>query len=58
VRPGIFYEEGDILTTWQFMIEEDEGKILLYLKVDLGTDAISAKKPFEKFCEKLKEVLK
>jgi hypothetical protein len=56
-RPSLFYEEGDLLTTWQFLIEEDEGKILLYLKVDLGSDAISAKRPFKKFCEKLKEVL-
>jgi len=58
VRPGIFYDPGDILTVWQFMIEEDEEKILLYLKVDLGTAGISAKKPFKKFCEKLKEILK
>ena len=57
VRPGLFYEEGDVQTSWQLMIEENEGKIRIYVRVALGTDAISAKKPFQKFCEKLKEIL-
>ena len=57
VRPGAFYEEGDLLTSWQLMIDEDEGKIQIYIRVALGTDAISAKKPFQKFCEKLEEIL-
>ena len=57
VRPGAFYEEGDVLTSWQLMIDEDEGRIRIFIRVALGTDAISAKKPFQKFCEKLKEIL-
>ena len=57
VRPGLFYEDGDVLTSWQLMIEEDEGKIQIYFRVALGTGAISAKKPFKKFCEKLEEIL-
>lgn len=57
VRPGAFYVDGDVLTSWQLMIEEDEGKIKIYFRVSLGSDAISAKKPFKKFCEKLEEIL-
>ena len=57
VRPTIFYEEGDLLTSWQLMIDEDEGKIKIYIRVSLGTNAISAKKPFKKFCKELEEIL-
>ncbi len=57
VRPGIFYEDGDVLTSWQLMIEEDEDKIRIYFRVSLGSSAVSAKKPFKKFCADLEKIL-
>lgn len=56
-KPGIFYEEGDTLTTWQIIVMEIDEEILITCSVTLGTDAFSAKKGFKKFCETLKECL-
>ena len=58
-RRGMFYEEGDVSSAWNVMIESDEEKIIVFCVYNPGSDnPLSAgKKPFKKFHKKLKDVL-
>jgi len=58
-RRGMFYEEGDVSSAWNVMIESDEEQIIVFCVYNPGSDnPLSAgKKPFKKFHKKLKDVL-
>ncbi len=58
-RKGLFYEDGDILSSWSIMIESDEEEIILFCVYNPGSNnPLSAgKKPFKQFHEKLKDRL-
>jgi len=58
-RKGLFYESGDVLSSWSIMIESDEEEIILFCVYNPGSDnpLSGGKKPFKKFHKKLKECL-
>ena len=58
-RRGIFYEEGDVSSAWNVMLESDEEQIIVFCVYNSGSDnPLSAgKRPFKKFHKKLKERL-
>ncbi|OEU64012.1 MAG: hypothetical protein BBJ57_06020 [Desulfobacterales bacterium PC51MH44] len=58
-RKGLFYENGDVLSSWSIMIESDEEEIILFCVYNPGSDnPLSAgKRPFKQFHKKLKERL-
>jgi len=58
-RKGLFYEDGDILSSWSIMIESDEEEIILFCVYNPGSNnpLSSGKKAFKKFHEKFKERL-
>ena len=58
-RRGMFYEEGDVSSAWNVMIESDEEQVIVFCVYNPGSDnPLSAgKKPFKKFHKKLKDVL-
>lgn len=58
-RKGLFYESGDVLSSWSIMIESDEEEIILFCVYNPGSNnpLSSGKKPFRKFREKLRERL-
>lgn len=56
-KKSIFDEGDGERSSWEIMIEADEGKIVVFCIYTLGEMALSAKKPFKKFCKKLKERL-
>ena len=58
-RKGMFYEDGDILSSWSVMIEDADGEIILFCVYQPGeyNPFSSGKKPFREFREKLKERL-
>ncbi len=58
-RKGIFYEDGDISSSWSIMIESDEEEIILFCVYNPGSNnpLSSGQKPFRKFREKLRERL-
>ena len=58
-RKGLFYEDGDTLSSWSIMIESDEEEIILFCVYNPGSSnpLSSGKKPFKQFHEKLKERL-
>lgn len=58
-RRGMFYEEGDVSSAWNVMLESDEEQIIVFCVYNSGSDnpLSTGKKPFKKFCKKLKELL-
>lgn len=58
-RKGIFYEGGDVQSSWSIMIESDEEEIILFCVYNPGSDNpfSAGKKPFKKFHKTLKESL-
>jgi len=58
-RPNIFYEDGDVVTAWNIMIESDEEEIIVFCVYNVGSDNpfSKGKKAFKKFHKKLKERL-
>lgn len=57
-KPGVFYEKGDMLASWDIQITEENGMILIVASFTEGEDPVlSEKKGFVKFYEKLKEIL-
>ena len=58
-RPNIFYEDGDVVTAWNIMIESDEEEIVIFCVYNVGSDNpfSKGKKAFKKFYKKLKERL-
>lgn len=56
-KPGLFYNEGDKLSTCELMVEEADGKVVITYTYTLGTDAFSEDKPFKSFCAKFRELL-
>ena len=58
-RPNIFYEDGDVVTAWNIMIEGDEEEIVIFCVYNVGGDNpfSKGKKAFRKFHQKLKERL-
>ncbi|GAH85691.1 unnamed protein product, partial [marine sediment metagenome] len=58
-RPNIFYEDGDVVTAWNIMIESDEEEIIVFCVYNVSSDNpfSKGKKAFKKFHKKLKERL-
>jgi len=58
-RKGLFYESGDVLSSWSIMIESDEEEIILFCVYNPGSNnpLSSGKKAFKKFHKKFKERL-
>ena len=58
-RPNIFYEDGDVVTAWNIMIESEEEEIVIFCVYNVGSDNpfSKGKKAFKKFHKKLKERL-
>jgi len=58
-KRGMFYEEGDVSSAWNVMLESDEEQVIVFCVYNSGSDnPLSAgKKPFKKFHKKLKDVL-
>ncbi len=58
-RPNIFYEDGDVVTAWNIIIEDNEEEIIVFCVYNSGSDNpfSKGKKAFKKFHKKLKERL-
>jgi len=58
-RKGMFYEDGDILSGWSVMVEDADGKIIIFCVYQPGeyNPLSSGAKPFKQFRMKLKERL-
>lgn len=58
-RKGLFYESGDVLSSWSIMIERDEEEIILFCVYNPGSNnpLSSGKKAFKKFHKKFRERL-
>ena len=58
-RKGMFYEDGDTLSSWSVMIEDAEEEIILFCVYQPGeyNPFSSGAKPFKQFRMKLKERL-
>ncbi len=58
-RKGLFYESGDVLSSWSIMIESDEEEIILFCVYNPGSNnpLSSGKKAFKKFHKKFRERL-